>query len=224
MTPVVVLPGMGATAYVQPLARALDDRGLPATVLDLPGFGSPRPLACRPAVRAVAEAAGDHVRRLGEPVVLLGHSTGAVSALLAALALQDDGLVRALVLAGPVSTPRQRSVPRIAAVVPAAFRRDTMGELRVVPQYLRGRDDAVRLLRSALQEAPETLVGDVRVPLLVTAGRADSLAPAWWLSRLAASATAAPAVRVVRLPGSHNNPWTQGGRLAAVVEGFVAQT
>ncbi|HEX8495580.1 MAG TPA: alpha/beta fold hydrolase [Actinomycetales bacterium] len=224
---VVVVPGMGLTAYVDPTVDSLRARGHRASVLDLPGFGSPRPLACRPTVREVAATAAAWLRAEahespGQRLVLLGHSTGAVSALLAGLELQDEGVLAGVVLAGPVATPSQRSLPRIIAAAPRAYRRDSPRELVELGQLARGGPDAVRLLRSALAERPEELVTSLRLPLVLTAGRADAFAPSWWLSQLASAALASPSVGVARLPGSHNNLFTHPDQVAAVAEGLGA--
>jgi len=121
-----------------------------------------------------------------------------------------------------VAMPRQRSLPRIAAVAPRAYRRDPLRELRGLPQLVHGGPDAVRLLRSALAEHAEELVASLRLPLVLTAGRADAYAPPAWLSQLARAALASPSVRVVRLPGSHNNLFTDPGPVAALAEGLGA--
>lgn len=226
-THVVLLPGLGLTSYVGPTVRALRARGHAATVLDLPGFGSRPPRACGATVRQVASTAARLLRaelraRPGQRLVLLGHSTGAVSALLAGLELQDEGVLAGIVLAGPVATPRQRSLLRIVAVAPRAYRRDSLSELQVLPELARGGLDVVRLLRSALAEPAEQLVPSLRLPLVLTAGRADAFAPPSWLSQLAGAARSSPSVRFVRLPGSHNNLFTHPAQVAALPEGLGA--
>jgi pimeloyl-ACP methyl ester carboxylesterase len=157
------------------------------------------------------------------PLVLAGHSTGAQAALLAALALQDATRVDAVVLAGPTVAPRQRGFARLAVAAPAAFRRESLGELVVLPDYLRARRNVLRLLRSAFADRPEANVTGLRVPLLLTAGRRDAFAPGEWLATLARSATAAPSVSTVVLPGSHNNPYTHPELVAAAILATVTR-
>jgi alpha-beta hydrolase superfamily lysophospholipase len=54
------------------------------------------------------------------------------------------------------------------------------------------------------------------VPLILTAGEADTYAPREWLDRLALAAGSTN-VGVRLLPGSHNNPYTHPEELAEVV-------
>jgi pimeloyl-ACP methyl ester carboxylesterase len=73
-----------------------------------------------------------------------------------------------------------------------------------------------------MRDAPERRLAQLRVPLVLTAGEADTFAPERWLQSLAASAgTAATTVRV--LPGSHNNPFTHPVELGALVMEAVAE-
>jgi hypothetical protein len=60
------------------------------------------------------------------------------------------------------------------------------------------------------------------VPLLVTAGCCDAFAPALWLVTLT-HAAASRSAQVVRLQGSHNNPFTHPSSLAAAVESAVRE-
>jgi pimeloyl-ACP methyl ester carboxylesterase len=216
---VVIIPGLGLPQYVRPTADHLVASGFSCAVLDIPGFRSRAALSCRPDVESMAHAVAGWVtahRRPG-PWVLLGHSTGAQVALVAALELQDTMSDLALVMAGPTFTPRDRRLPRLAAAVVTAYRRDSPAELVVVPTALRNVAGVWSLLRSGMREDTEARLRDLRVPLTLTAGEADTLAPESWLTRLAACAGGAtvPTVRV--LPGSHDNPYTQPEHLAALV-------
>lgn len=216
---IVVVPGLGALGYLLPLQRELAARGACCTVLDLPGFGSARPLASPPTLAGIADMAAAWVRErvVDSRVVLVGHSTGAQAALLATLALQEGCPPAALVMAGPTFTPPQRRLPRLAVAVPAAYRRDPLRELVALPDYLRGGRDLLAMLRSGLADRPEHNVTALRTPLLLTAGRADAFAPVDWLDRLARNAVGAPWARVVRAPGSHNNPFTHPGALSTLI-------
>jgi pimeloyl-ACP methyl ester carboxylesterase len=218
---VVVLPGLGAVGYLVPFARAVAEAGATISLLDLPGFGTPGGLASRPTVEGIGAAAAEWVRECAPSgdVVLFGHSTGAQAAVHAGLRLQGDGRPPLVVLAGPTVAPSQRSLALLAAAAPAAYRRDSLRELVVVPDLVRARSDLLAMLRSAVADRPERNVASLRCRLLVTAGRRDTFAPASWLSVIATAAGRAPSVRVVRLPGSHNNPYTQPGMLAGVVVG-----
>jgi pimeloyl-ACP methyl ester carboxylesterase len=221
---VVVVPGMGALGYLVPLLRELGRREVTATLLDLPGFGSTRRRQSGASVHGIGEATADvvrHLARVGElpdvSTVLVGHSTGAQAAARAAVAVQDDVSLAAVVLAGPTVAPTQRSLRRLLTAAPAAFLADSPRELRVVPDFVRGGRGTVDLLRSAVADRPERVVARLRAPLVITAGRLDAIAPRWWLDVLAGSAVRSRAVRVVTTPGSHNNPFTCPAEVADVV-------
>jgi pimeloyl-ACP methyl ester carboxylesterase len=227
---VVIVPGLGALDYLLRFVRELAGRGHRVTLLDLPGFGrrdvagrAPSIDCCAPSIAAVAEAAAAWCVTLDddEPPVLLGHSTGAQSALLAAVRLQAERPPAAVVLASPTVAPNQRSLPRLLAAAPVTHPRDLRAELSVLGDVRRNGRDALRLLRSAIADRPERTVRGLTVPLLVTAGRRDAFVPPGWLVVLAHGAPSRSA-RVVRLPGSHNNPFTHPAALATVVEGVVS--
>ena len=228
---VVLLPGLGLPTYLVPLVQALADRGLTSTILDLPGFGGPGPRACGPSVGEVAESAAawlrDRCATAPRPVVLVGHSTGAQAALAAAVTLSEDGPVGAVVLAGPTVAPRQRNPLRLVAVAPAAYRRDSPKQLFALKYVARWAPQLARMLLSGTRDAPEETMRQLRLPVVLTAGRADAFAPPSWLATLAAAAVQAPSARIVRLPGSHNNPFTHtvpfSGLVAAVVRSLDAR-
>ena len=232
---VVLLPGLGLPGYLVPSVRALADRGLTSTVLDLPGFRGTGPRACEPSVTAVGTAAAAWLQARcaagsgapAPPVVLVGHSTGAQAALIAALASAprsagcSDGPVAGLVMAGPTVEPGQRGLARLATTAPRAYRRDSARELLALRDVVRWAPDVVRMLASSTRDAPEETIGRLRLPVVRTAGRADAFAPTSWLSTLARSAVRSPSARVVRLPGSHNYPYTHPVAFSAVVAALV---
>jgi alpha-beta hydrolase superfamily lysophospholipase len=222
---VVVLPGMGALGYLTPLLRWVARQGVACSLLDLPGFGTRSPRPCAPTVRAIGRTAAAWLlgRPAGERIVLVGHSTGAqAAARAAALIAAERAVARAaalerLVLAAPTFAPNQRTMPRMALRLPLAFRRDSPAELRVLPDYLRAGTDALRLLRSGLDDRVEETLRSVAVPVTLTAGTADALVPSWWLHRLAGATGGAQPARIAMLPGSHNNPFTHPASAARVV-------
>lgn len=215
---VVLVPGMGAPGYLGPLVEALVARGARCSLLDIPGFTRRGPLACEPTVAGIGARVTEHLLELpDEPVLLVGHSTGAQAALDAAARLQGRRSLAALVLAGAAVAPTQRGLLRVALTAPAAFRRDSPRELVVLLDYVRAGGDAVRLLRSAIAHRPEVAVAAVTAPVTVTAGRSDAFAPSWWQRVLLAGAVRSARAVQVDLPGSHNNPFTQPAALADVI-------
>jgi pimeloyl-ACP methyl ester carboxylesterase len=215
----VLVPGLGALGYLLPTMRALAARGVRCTLLDLPGFGTSRARPGAPTVGSVGEWAAAWIRTVAPPgrLVLAGHSTGGQGALLAALRVQRERPLAAVVLAGPTVAPSQRSLARLVAAGPAAYRRDSVRELVVAPDLLRANRQLVTMLRSATADRPEASIASIRGPVVVTAGRRDAFAPASWLATLAGSAASAERVHAVQLPGSHNNPYTHPDALASLV-------
>ncbi len=215
---VVVVPGLGLPFYTLATARALVERGMSCTVLDLPGFGSDRLCSTPPNIHAIGLATARWVEAQASdrPVVLLGHSTGAQAALTAALALGAGRPFLSLVLAGTTFAPRQRGLIGLATATPSAYRHDRPDELDPA-QLVRGGSAIVAILRSGLRDAPEDRIRHLRVPVTITAGIHDSFNPVEWLDLLATSAVLAPTVRTSLLGGSHNNLFTHPDEVADLV-------
>ena len=182
-----------------------------ASLLDLPGFGSP--VTARLPVRLeelTAVAAGCLPAPPAPPVVLLGHSTGAQLALRAAAAY--PARVAALVLVGITFTPDVRAnhlrlVPQLRT-----YLHERPRELVVTaPDYARGRWRVVRYVEEALRDAPEAHLPGLTCPVVVLRGRRDALCPEPFARALAARARDGSAVT---LPGSHNVPYTHPGAVA----------
>jgi alpha-beta hydrolase superfamily lysophospholipase len=216
---VVMVPGLGLPQYVFPTAKALSRQGVICAVLDVPGFAVPGRHGSRPDVAGIGRATAEWVEAhtLLGPLVVLGHSTGAQGALDAALRLQDTQPGLGFVMAGPTFTPRQRRFPRMAAAAATAYLRDSPGALIVVPTGLRRVSGVLAVVRSGMRDTPEERLRKLRVPLTLTAGKADTFAPKEWLQQLASAAVGSPRVTVRTLPGSHNNPYTYADEVAAVV-------
>lgn len=218
---VVIVSGLGLTHYLRRLLAELRRRGAVATVLDVPGYGSAGAQRTAPEIGGVADAAADWVRHrraeLGRPLILVGHSTGAQAALRAALQVQhwrDDASV---VLAGPTFAPGQRSLGRLLLRAPVAYRHDPPWELDPVQLLRAGPRDLLALIRSGQRDRPELRIRELCLPVTLTAGAHDALAPRGWLELLRSNAIASPRAHVVVLGGSHNNPWTHAAQLASVV-------
>ena len=220
----VFVPGLGLPQYLRPTVDRLTERGVFCVVLDLPGFRAPGRHGSPPDVDALGTAVAEWVtaHRMSGPLILVGHSTGAQAALAAAIRLQDSAGRLALVMAGPTFRPEHRRLLPLAAAVIPAYRRESLGELVQTPTLLRNAGGVAAVVRSGMRDAPERRLAQLRVPLVLTAGEADTFAPEWWLRSLAACAgTSATTVRI--LPGSHNNPFTYPEELSALVVEAVAQ-
>jgi surfactin synthase thioesterase subunit len=215
---VVVVPGLGLPRYTVPLSRELRLRGWDVVTVDA--------LAARPRWRAVRVAptiggiagATSHwlaSAELRPPVVVLGHSTGAQVALEVVLAVQGTRPEVALVMAGPTFTPAQRQLRRLIPAALTAYRKDTPKELVVLRDLARVRTDVVRVVLSGLRHHPEDRMPALRVPVTLTAGEADSFAPAPWLHELAEAAGGPSHAEV--LPGSHNNVFLHAGKVAELL-------
>ncbi|MGW0521698.1 alpha/beta fold hydrolase [Crossiella sp. NPDC003009] len=212
--PVVVLvPGLGALGYLHDTLAGCGAWAR-AFLLDVPGFGERGPLACPAELGAVAGTVAAWLDVPGEPVVLVGHSTGAQAALRAAVDRPDR--VRSLVLLGPTFPPEQRRLPGLFRGYLRSSRHEPLGLLPVTaPYYLRGGPRRIaRFVRSAQRDRPEQLITRVGCPVLLARGEQDGFAPQDWLDRLAA---AAPDAVSRTLPGAHAFPYGQGGLTSRLI-------
>jgi pimeloyl-ACP methyl ester carboxylesterase len=188
--------------------RRLAAAGVPAEVALLPGTG--RPVAVPP----LADLAGLLVARLGSgPVVLAGHSQGCQVAAAAA----TDPRVAGLVLLGPTTDPRLRSVRGLAG----RWLRTAVHEpLWQVPLLLAqwwhtGPARMRALWRRAAPDRIDRRLARVRVPVVVVRGDRDRLCDAGWARAVCA---AAPAGRLVELPGAaHMTVHTHPDAVAALL-------
>jgi pimeloyl-ACP methyl ester carboxylesterase len=198
--PLVVVPGLGALGYLLPTVRACAG-WTEVHLLDLPGFGHPV-TAQEPAdLASMATVTAGWLEQRRSPVQLFGHSTGAQAALRAALLA--PGRVAHLALGGATFAPEQRSLPPLLAALARTLPHERPAELpAVLPYYLRGlRGGLGQLLRSALADRPEDLVGQVACPLTILRGEHDHLCPRPWAQRLRTRG------RLLELPGGHNFLW-----------------
>ena len=201
---VVLLPGLGLLGYLARWAQATSC-WTKATMLDLPGWHGGRARSCVP---TLDEAATSTARWLEvtdrRNVILLGHSTGAQSALRTALASQ--GRLAGLVLAGPTFDPPARTIRGLLRAASVTIPHENAAELpALAPSLARsGGIGLLRFLRSALGDHPEDLVPKLGVPTLFMTGQRDGLAPPGWTRHLADLASGS----YVELPGAHNACFT----------------
>jgi pimeloyl-ACP methyl ester carboxylesterase len=192
---VVLVPGLGLDERSSAELR----QRVPATVVRLPGMGLAEPV---PALDALA---GRLVAALGEgPVVLVGHSQ---SCQVVARAARDPR-VRAVVLLGPTTDPRLRSVRGLAwNWLRTALAEPWWQVPLVLAQWWRtGPRAMAALFRIAAPDDTDRRLRDVDVPVTVVRGTRDRLCGAAWAARLA---DAAPSGRLVEIPGAaHMTPQT----------------
>lgn len=217
---VVLVPGLGMPSYTFGTARALSSLGLRCVVLDLLRGRSGSRVPPRVLPMGEATAAWVTQSAIEGPVVLMGHSTGAQVALTGALGLQAARHDLTLVLAGLTFRSAHRTVPGLLRGAATAYRQDSLRELAALRSLTRAGSDVVRLVRSGQRDRPEERVPGLRIPLVLTAGEADTFAPEAWM-RTVAAASGSPTTGVSVLPGSHNNLFTHAADVAALVAAAV---
>jgi len=200
----VFVPGLGLDGRSSARLREL----LPGRVVLLPGMG----LAA--SVPSLDVLAGRLVAELGEgPVVLIGHSQSCQVVAAAA----TDPRVAAVVLLGPTTDPRLRSVAWLAAQwLRTAVHEPLRTMPAVVAQWWRtGPRAMAALFRTAAPDRIDRRLAHVQVPVVVVRGTHDRLCPHDWAVRVA---TAAPRGRLVEIEGAaHMTPQTHPAEVAAVV-------
>jgi pimeloyl-ACP methyl ester carboxylesterase len=149
-------------------------------------------------VPSLDELADRLTAQLGEgPVVLVGHSQSCQVVVAAA----RDPRVAAVVLLGPTTDPRLRSVVGLARrwLRTAAAEPLRQVPLTVAQWWSTGPRAMTALWRTAAPDRTDLRVRGVGVPVVVVRGTRDRLCPHDWAARLAA---AAPRGRLVELPGA----------------------
>ena len=214
----VIIPGLGALGYLLPMVRACS-AWTRVHLLDVPGFGHRRTARCPAGVVDVAQAVAAWLDAVpSDPVVLLGHSTGAQAALQTVVAV--PGRVRAVVLAGPTFPPEARRWRPLIARVAQTLPHESPGEiLATFPNYLRGGRGVLTLLQTSMADVPELLVPRVHCPVVVLRGEHDAVSPAAWATRLAAAAQCG---RVATVAGAHNFCYTEAEAASTAVHNAVA--
>jgi pimeloyl-ACP methyl ester carboxylesterase len=201
----VLVPGLGLDERSSRRLRAR----LPATVVPLPGMGLAEPV---PPLDVLARQLLD---RLGEgPVILVGHSQ---SCQVVAVAAARDARVAAVVLLGPTTDPRLRSVRGLVRQwLRTAVREPWWQVPRIAAQWWRTGPRAMAALwRVTVPDDTDRRLRDVRVPVTVVRGTRDRLCGRRWALRLVA---AAPCGRLVELPGAaHMTPHTHPDAVASVL-------
>lgn len=187
-------------------------------LLDVPGFGHPRTSRSPSALTDVAEIVAEWLAATDQPrAVLFGHSTGAQATIRAARAARH---AEAVILAGPTFPHAARRWRPLAARVARTLPHEAFDEVRAAfPEFLRGRSRVLTLLRTAMPDAPERLVGDLACPVVIMRGTHDALADDQSAARLAADARDST---VITVPGAHNFPYTHAHATADALRQVAA--
>jgi pimeloyl-ACP methyl ester carboxylesterase len=182
---VVLLPGLGNLSYVDKWV-AKSSVWTKITVLDLPGWRHGGASSCTPTVEGIASAATRWLKNNDKrDLILLGHSSGAQSAIRVAVEVPER--LTGLILAGPVCTPDARSFIRALRRLLPTLKYESRDELRTLALTVHGSGlrPMAHLVRSSLRDEPEAYVVKVRVPAVVFTGQHDGLASPEWSQSLA---------------------------------------
>jgi pimeloyl-ACP methyl ester carboxylesterase len=201
---VVILPGLGAPFYIAPWAEQIATWAR-VVVLDLPGWRRGRAQSSPPTVSGVAHVAAAWLAGTDRrEVVLIGHSSGAQSAIRVAHMVPDR--LRGVVLGGPTLVPQARRVPGLLRRLVPTLAEEERGEIpAVMPSYARsGGIPLLWLIASSMRDRPEEAARGLIPPVLVITGERDRIAPPAWGQHLAGLA----AGQCVVLPGAHNTCFT----------------
>lgn len=197
--PVVLVHGIGVSArYFEPLARELA-RNNAVYAIELPGFGSssgPRRALSVPQLGEIVLAVLRKEDLTG--VVLVGHSMGCQVA--TEIALRAPERVSKLVLLGPTTNDRERSIPQQALrLAQDTLRESPVVNLVVFTDYLRSFVPYLKTLPAMVNHRLEDAIAGVTCPVVLIRGGRDPIVPADWLQRLAAANGHAS---IVEVPGA----------------------
>ncbi|MFC8001982.1 alpha/beta fold hydrolase [Streptomyces olivaceus] len=199
----VLVPGLGAPGYLLRTLRKCAMRG-PVRLLDVPGFGGPAGPVCSEALGPLADMVARWLATVPQdPVLLVGHSTGAQAALHATVTAPER--VEALVMLAPTFPPPLRSArPLVVAFARTALHESPSVVPTLLPSYLKaGPRRLMNCVRSAQSDTPEDALPAVTCPTTIVAGEHDALCPPEWTRLLAGRAVRG---RVVSVPGAHAFP------------------
>lgn len=211
---VVIVPGAAVRRYVEPAARALQERGVDTQLLAAPG---------EPDTPADLWAYGEQLgQRLvdGPPVdLLIGLSVGAQAAAVAAAAAPPSQL-RRLMLVSPTVDPRTRTGPRLLARWLAGGRLERPALLREqAPDWRRaGPRRLAALVRSALDLRIEDVLPDVAAALTVVHGENDVITSHAYAARLAADHSG---TLLVVPRATHSWPYADADRFADTIQDVI---
>jgi pimeloyl-ACP methyl ester carboxylesterase len=219
----VLLHGIGMSHRY--LARLHERLAATGTVhsIDLPGFGAtPHPEHAL-TVEDQARVVGATLDMLGvASATVVGHSMGTQFAI--EVARQRPELVERLVLMGPVTDPKRRTVPQQAfALALDTFREPLGANLLVFTDYWRcGPRWYLKTLPSMMDYPTVVRLRDVGCPVLVLRGEHDPIATVDFCRELVA---AAPDARLLQLAGhAHVLQHAAPGSVASAITRFAAES
>jgi 2-hydroxy-6-oxonona-2,4-dienedioate hydrolase len=222
----VLVHGLGmATNYLEPTMHAIGDR-LAASALDLPGFGRSRARGRHLSLGELADALVEWMRVRGiHAPILLGQSHGCQVVVEAVSRVPD--LAAAIILNAPTMLAGSRTIhQQLWHVVQDSPREPLALVPHVARDYLRaGPSRILGTLRDALRDRIEDKLARVRVPVVVTCGARDPVAPPAWgeqLARLTGSRVGAPEAKFIAIPGAaHAAPFSHPTAIANEILGRV---
>jgi pimeloyl-ACP methyl ester carboxylesterase len=209
---VVIVPGLGVSAYLRPALRVLAERGHRGWLVDPPGFGDSGDARYPLGMAEIAEVLASWLDAQALPrVTVIGHSSGTQAA--ARLAALAPDRVRRLVLGSPTLDPRYRSWPVALARWVLDGTREPAGLTGTQrPEWRRaGARRLITLLRSMKADDLERTLAWVRCPVLVLRGARDPLCTPEWARQLSTGDDRA----LIELPGlPHAFPYAAPEALA----------
>lgn len=218
-TPVVFVPGLGASGRsVVPTAVRLP-RDLTAFIVDLPGFGRSEPPPTPLDLAGHASVLVSWLRASGlERALWVGHSFGSQVAVELAVARPET--VERLVLVSPTVDRRARTLrAQLARLLLDATREPPSLVLLLAGDYRRGGlRNVLHAGRLALDDRPEQKLPAIEAPTVVVRGERDPLVPARWAEEVA---SLLPAGELVVVPGApHAVNYAAPHELANVIAAF----
>ncbi len=172
----LLLPGAyhGAWCYAHYL-QCFAQRGWHSVALDYPGHGALAAMAdVRHGIRALADSAIAARQAIAGPVIVLGHSMGALPALLCAAATEVSGIVL-LAPSPPANVPGAQALPAVApdALRPPPTACEVRSRFLAMPE-----DTDVAALQTRMNPQSPQVLNDrylLRVPVDPTRVRAPGL-------------------------------------------------
>lgn len=220
--PVVLVHGLVISSrYMVPLARILAP-DFPVYAPDLPGYGESGKPPPTLGLRELAGALHAWMRAVGLPrAALVGNSFGCQ--VIAEFAARYPHAVDRIVLQGPTVDAARRRLPVQVWRALRNGRREPSSVARIgrIDYAKAGLGRALATMRVAIEDRIEDKLPWIAAPALVVRGSRDPVVPQAWAEEVA---RLLPNGRLLVLPGgTHTLNYTEPGRLAAVIRGFLLE-